>query len=119
MFSPSYNGSALGWNANYYFKSFSKSTWYVSTHAYYESYKSYAHGYHGYFEKEGAKFNSAAGYQWRWSRVNLMTGLGTEYKNQNSTEYKKDFDSNEYQNEPSIQNNFWLPYFEVKLGFEI
>jgi len=118
MLSPSYKGYAVGWNGNYYFNSVYKNTWYVSAHTYYESYKSYPHAYLGYKEIDGFKANSVIGYQWKWSRINMMTGIGAEFRNQNVVDRKDAVNSVE-QSPIESRDSFWLPHIEFKMGIEI
>lgn len=118
MLGPSYNGYALGWNGNYYFDSAYKRTWYISAHGYYESYKSYLHGYRGYKDMAGYKFNSAIGYQWKWSRINMIAGIGQEYRDQTVTDKTESIKTIEQQTSDSTKA-VWFTFFEFKVGIEI
>ena len=118
MFAPAFKGQALGWNANYYFDSAQRNTWYFSLHSYYEKYKSYPHAYLGYYEKDGYRMNGALGYQWRWNPVNLMAGLGVEQRNHNVVEHKDPILGIE-QEPVSSSESVGLPYAEIKIGIQI
>jgi hypothetical protein len=118
MVGPTYSGSAFGWNGNYYFSSAFSNTWYVSAHAYYESYKSYPHAYMGFKEIDGVKANSAIGYQWKWSRVNVMAGVGAEFRSQTVVD-RRDGDDVAGSSPRESKDAFWLPHIEFKMGIEL
>lgn len=121
MFGPTYKGYALGWNSNYYFKSVYTNTWYLSGHAYFDTFRSYPHAYLGFKEMQGMKANTAVGYQWRWSRVTVLAGLGTEFTNYKVTDNKTaaSFALDQIQATSNYNESNWFPYFEFKMGIEI
>jgi hypothetical protein len=114
MLAPTYKGNAFGLHANYYFTSVERNSWYSGLHAYQESYTSYPEGYPGHEDRKGFRSNVTAGYQIKWSRVNLMTGLGMAYRNHDIIKTSR-FDDTETESRESQ----WNPTVEVKLGFEI
>ncbi len=118
MFGPTYNGYAIGWNGSYYFSSLLKDTWYISAHAYYESYKSYPRAYLGHYVYEGGKANTAIGYQWRGAMINIIAGLGLEYRSYSVTDKKDPIGGIE---QPSVDSSEsrGLPFVEFKIGIEI
>lgn len=114
MLAPTYKGDAFGFHANYYFTSVKARGWYSGLHAYQESYRSYPEGYPGYEDRKGYRSNITAGYQFKWSQVNLLTGLGMEYRNHNVVETSR------YSGvQPETRKSGWGPTVEIKLGFEI
>lgn len=117
MFAPSYQGSAAGLNANYYFDSVLKNTWYVSLHSYRESYRSYPHAYLGHKDIEGFRLNTAIGYQWRGPYINVMAGLGGEYKDHQITNKRETIDGGPAE-ETSSKSSIWLPHLELKAGIQ-
>lgn len=118
MFAPSYKGYAVGWNANYYFRSVMKSGWYLSMHSYYEKYSSYPHAYNGHKKMDGFRANAVAGYQWKWSAFNLMAGLGGEYRNHNVVD-KSGVISGIQPEVSSFNETRTLPHIELKIGIQI
>ncbi len=114
MLAPTYKGNAFGLHANYYFNSVMTRGWYSGLHAYQESYRSYPEGYPGYEDRKGFRGNVTAGYQFKWSQVNLMTGLGMEYRNHNVVETSRYSGT-----QPETRESSWGPTVEIKLGFEI
>ena len=118
MLAPTYQGYALGANGNYYFKTVYENTWYLSSHAFYEIYNSYPHAYSGVKEIEGVRVNAVMGYQWRGSKINVMAGVGTEFRSQNIID-KKEPINGAPQSPVESHEAFWLPHFELKIGVEI
>ncbi len=114
MLAPSYKGNAYGLHANYYLTSVEASGWYSGLHAYQESYRSYPEGYPGYEDRKGYRGNVTAGYQVKWSQINLMTGLGMEYRSHNVVETSRYSGT-----QPETRESGWGPTVEIKLGFEI
>jgi hypothetical protein len=116
MLGPCYNGDAVGLNLNYYFKSVEKDTWYISTHAYSEKFKSYPEGSLGYSDVYGSKLNSALGYQWKGKMIQILLGLGFEIRNYNIDEKYTD---PMLGNNKSYSDSESLPFIEFKIGIEI
>jgi hypothetical protein len=116
MFTPSYNGTALGGHLYYYFKSFSESSWYSGNHLYYEEYESYPHNFTGHYQYQGFKFNPKAGYQIATSSgINIMLGAGLELRSY----HQKNIDDSNGVDSPSFKNySAVIPYVEAKLGFK-
>ena len=116
MFTPSYNGSAVGAHAYYYFNSFSDDSWYFGNHAYYENYESYPHAFNGHYELKGFKFNSKAGYQLViMSGFSFLLGLGAEYRNYD----QKNIDDSNGVNTPKFKD--YQPvvgFIEAKVGYK-
>ncbi len=118
MLAPSYNGYAVGWNGSYHFGSVRKNSWYISAHGYYESYKLYPHAFSGHKEVTGFSGYSVIGYQWRWSRVNILSGIGPQISYQNVVERTRPL--NDVEKSPVESRDVKLvPTIEFKVGFEI
>lgn len=119
MLTPSYNGYAAGLNGMLYFDSVTKNTWYTSFHAYYEDFSSYGHGSKkgDVTEIHGIKSQAAIGYQWRWSKMTMLTGGGIEYRGHNENQVRVDINNNTTKTEGS--NSGFLPFLEFKIGIEI
>ncbi len=132
-------GYGLGLNANYYFQSASKSSWYLSGHLYYESFKQYGSSSRAndvvYNEMRGVRGHSTAGYQWRISSFALLLGAGIEVRDHasiktnviSSTSKIKGAGSTSSQDETVgasdvvISTNVFpslVPRVEMKWGFE-
>lgn len=118
MLAPTYKGYAVGWHANYFFNSVVKNTWYLSVRSYYESYKSYPHSFLGYEDRKGFRSDVLYGFQWKWSSVNLMSGLGLEYTSHDVIEQRDSINS---VSQAALESHkfFWRPMIEFKLGIEI
>ncbi|OYZ16079.1 MAG: hypothetical protein B7Y39_16175 [Bdellovibrio sp. 28-41-41] len=113
MFLPSYNGSAVGWQMNYYFDTVRKNTWYLGSHAYFEKYNSYPHAAQGFSEHSGYRINTTIGYKVKNAGILSMFGIGVEYRDQNITRTE-----DSQINVDSHEANFF-PVLELKMGFEI
>lgn len=120
MLAPTYKGYAFGWQGNFYLNSILTDTWYFGLRAYYESYRSYLHGVLGYDERNGVRTNAFFGYQWKWSRVTLMSGLGVEYLDRDVVRQRELGDAlGVIQSAGSSRQSLFEPMIEVKMGFEI
>jgi len=118
MFAPTYKGHALGWHANYYFSSVMRNTWYLVVRPYYESYRSYPHAFLGYEDRKGFRSDAFFGFRWKRSRVNLMSGLGVEYRSHDVTEQKGPVNGAGPATAESRESG-WGPMIEIRLGIEI
>lgn len=115
---PTYKGGAWGWHANYYFDSVVRNTWYLGARAYYESFRSYPHARRGYEDVRGVRSAAFLGFQWKWSRLNLMTGVGMEYRGSDVKDYTRSGVNLEGAPTKSRESEL-LPMIEIKLGLEI
>jgi hypothetical protein len=116
MFAPSYNGTAVGAHAYYYFNSFLDDSWYWGNHAYYESYESYPHDFNGHYEFKGFKFNTKVGYQVTTPLgINMLFGIGAEARKYD----QKNIDDSNGGNSPKFKDyQPVIGFVEVKLGYK-
>lgn len=112
MFMPTYKGTAFGVQAYYYFRSVARNTWYLGSHLYKDSFRSYPHAFQGYEDREGFKGNATLGYQFKTDRFNWMFGIGGEQRNYDVTSYEE--------NKSAVENSesFFGLLLEFKAGFE-
>lgn len=113
MFLPSYKGTAGGWQANYYFDSVRKNTWYLGSHIYFENYNSYPHALNGFEELSGYRLDAIIGYKIKNAGILTMFGIGLEYRDHDVTKHE---DSKIIMK--SHEANL-LPMLELKMGIEI
>lgn len=117
MFTPTFKGYALGWQGSYYLSSIQASTWYLGARGYYEAYRSYPHAFSGYVDKQGIRGSAVFGYQWKWSQVLLMTGLGGQSSVHDAKEVRNATSTAAGSTENGTENLFG-GMIEVKLGYE-
>lgn len=112
-------GHAFGWNGTYYLRSATTDSWYLNTHAYYESSRAYPHAVSGYNEENGVRANLTVGYhKRRWKQINLMMGVGAELRNYDVTKYRES-SLFKPESEESSHEVTWVPHIEFKVVFEI
>ena len=77
MFLPTFNGYAVGghliWAENLL-----SDGYYISSHIYYEDYKSYPEAFFGYRQHVGTRYNAVLGKRWISGNCATMLGLGYE-----------------------------------------
>lgn len=114
MLAPCWKGTALGWQANYYFDSVASKGPYISGHAYYDSFKAFSHSVlKGHDELQGTRINAMFGYMFQ-APVNFVwhLGIGMEVRNYHVTK----FDENGA--ETTKRENGQHPMLEAKLGYQ-
>ncbi|OQW53666.1 MAG: hypothetical protein A4S09_07110 [Proteobacteria bacterium SG_bin7] len=110
ILAPSYRGQALGWVVNYYFKSVSQNSGYLSFHSYYDKFTAYGHP-RGVYDNEGVKANAAIGRMWRTFGTVIMAGIGPEYRSYEKIDLS-------FAQPVSSRETLWGPFVEFKLGLE-
>jgi|GEM_PF-3092149 hypothetical protein len=120
MLTPSFRGSAVGWQGNYYFQSVERNSWYAGFHSYYEEYDSYLEGRSGRDAVKGLRLDSALGYQWRgagsFRPLHFMAGVGPEYKDRQRKRFRELEGGAPF--EDGHQSLFGI-FLEFKMGIEI
>lgn len=117
MFFPTYQGMALGWQATYYLKSAFDDGWYLGTHAYYESYRSFtSESTDGPVDNVGFRTDADFGFKVSARYFLLMFGAGLEYRAHQRT--IQPFSSAGGVSVKQDQESVFLPHLEFKAGFE-
>lgn len=114
MFTPSLRGLAAGWSGTYYTKAVTRDTWYTSLHTYYEDYKLYPHASLIHYHRKGLRASSAYGYQWHWSRINMLAGLGPEFRWHGTNYIERKLDNSEV-----VVNNKFKPQLGLHIAFKL
>ena len=113
MFFPSYKGNAVGWQANYYFDSVLRNSFYLGSRLYFENYNSYPHAFNGFNQIIGSRLNTIFGYKIKNSGILSMFGVGLEYSDHAITKHE-DSQLNVDSHEAKL-----APVLEVRMGIEI
>ncbi|MES2965326.1 MAG: hypothetical protein V4760_15685 [Bdellovibrionota bacterium] len=123
MFLPSFEGQALGWYANYYFRPATRSGWYSSVHAYQEDFVSHPHAARDdeRFKRSGQRANVALGYRWSRSIIDVLIGGGMQFMNHQVDETKwvyTTFGSPGKLESSSRAESISVPFVEFKTGLQ-
>lgn len=80
MFLPSFEGQAIGWYANYYFRPSGVGGWYTSLHAYAEDYLVHSHSARDgeRFKRAGTRANAAIGFHRTAKSIDFLIGGGIQ-----------------------------------------
>lgn len=114
MLAPTYYGNAYGAHAIWALDDLFSNSWYVSSHAYFESYRSRSHGLLGNEEnRKGYRVNAVVGFRQLNGNFLTMVGLGYEVTNHEVKEIYSA--SNPVYSE--FNRNYSYPHAEFKAGW--
>ena len=120
MLSANMVGYSAGAQMYYFFRSAYTNSWHVAARGYNDKFDSYGHASSKYRENSGFQGIGTVGYQAKKGRWAFLFGLGVQ-SGQRDYEEKSiaDYAYTDYLYLEKSTENFSMPYFEFKIGFDI